>query len=135
MKKLKFLFTNGLFNNPRTVLSRGTFERSHDLSSFANNKISAVINTSHLEILRKHIPDSNIVIVKNTHEAIKMLRDNKIQCVYSDYSPLRFWINKYNIPNVYVSYIETAAQQSGIGIRKDKPLLVSILNKAIKDLL
>lgn len=127
----KLLFTKGLFNNPKTLICKGIFRTSDKISSFNKYKIAVTNNTSHLEILQNTIPDSNIIKVQNMDEAFDLLKQGTIQCVFNDYTPLRYRINKYQIKNVHIGYIESAASQTRIGIRKDKPVLVSILNKGI----
>ena len=130
-RKEKLLFTEGFFNNPKTLVYKGIHKHANDLKSFAKYKIGVVKNTVHLDILKENIPDSNIVEVVHTAEAYKLFTENKIQCVFSDYSPLRYWINKDNVKGVHIGYIETVDAQTRIAIRKDKPLIVSILNKGI----
>lgn len=125
------LFTKGIFNDNKCLMCTDALISSKTLTNFSGKKIAVSRKTIHHDILLQLMPDSNIFPVNGIEEAFDLLDSKKIDCVFNDYSHLMYWAQKRKTANLKIAYTGKIQTETRIAIRNDKPIIVSILNRAI----
>ncbi|NRB39148.1 MAG: transporter substrate-binding domain-containing protein [Pseudomonadales bacterium] len=128
--------TNAFFTNYPAVFThiadQHKIRRWQDL---AGKRITYVQKFSRADkILQPFKDDSRLLPVENTLDALHLLSSRQadvfIGTPLDDYS-----ISKYLIPNIELSFVDQQQKTpGGILVRKDWPILITILNKALKSI-
>ena len=92
----------------------------------ARKKGSALITQ-----LEKLYPAVNIVESKDTLESFEMVADGRAYATISTLPVASYYINKYNLKSIGIAGYTDMRLLLSIAVRKDDPLLLSILNKAL----
>lgn len=130
-----------LYSDPYYIGRLGVYGRTDDLSISNHNDLEGKrvgIQTAHGSIpyIIDEIPEISLIEVDTTAELVKLLALNKLDAIIGN--PLLFHYNsrEYQITNIELkNYIdfknnEKLSTYMHIGVRNDKPLLHSIINKA-----
>ncbi|WP_424688385.1 MAG: PAS domain-containing protein [Halarcobacter ebronensis] len=99
-----------------------------------NKSMGIVKGYAYAEILKNKYPDLNLVYVKNIDEGLKKVDQNELFGFIGTLSTVGYHIQKEYVGNLKIVGKFDQKWNLGIGVRKDYPILVSILNKAIDDI-
>lgn len=127
----QLLFTKPFFNDPMALITNKSGAELSDIESLTNKTIAVKKNSRHLHYIEENAPDAIIYEINTLPEGINLLAKQEVDGVFDDLAPLYHLISSLNLNNIKVAFVEISQQGASIGIRKNAPLLLSILNKAI----
>jgi len=101
-------------------------------NDLVGKRVSVVNKLVNEEVLKKRFPKTVFVIAASTEEAIRFVSENKADAFVCNVPVAQYYINKNDYNNLEISgYTNLKKINLSFGIRKDWPLLLSILNKGI----
>jgi len=112
---------------------------SHDKLFITNFKDSlehtfgAVKGYAFTELLKLKYPSLKIIEYKNTQEGLEAVDHGEIYGFIDNLSTLAYHLQKKYLGSLKITGRIGQDWELGIGVRNDKPLLLSVLNKAIKN--
>lgn len=135
-KEGALLFTESFVHHPLGLFTHVDREKVSSLSALDSMTIAIKKHTSTIDYIKRVYPKAQIIEVKDNAEALQMVSEKKVDGAIDFYSVLNSLMKKHNIGYLQANRIFYADQigMSRIGIRKDAPLLVSLINKAILDM-
>ncbi|AXH13399.1 transporter substrate-binding domain-containing protein [Halarcobacter bivalviorum] len=133
-ERKKFLnFTKAYLEIP-LVLATKTNELFIDDITKVNRSMGIVKGYAYAEILKEAYPNLNLIYVKDIKEGLKKVNEEELFGFIGTLSTVGYHIQKEYIGHLKIVGKFDQKWNLGIGVRKDYPLLLSILNKAIKDI-
>ncbi len=134
-KREQFLnFTDPYLNFPFVIFVRDKQSFTTELPDL-NGKVVAV-EKSYVteEYLRQDYPDINLMEVENTKEALEKLSLGLVDAYVGNLTVGSYLLSQYGLTNIKVGGTTPYTYELKMGVRKDWPELVSILNKFLKTL-
>ena len=126
-------FTNSIFEDPNVIIARNDFEYIEDLSKLKNKTI-AVPKDSYLhEFIERDFPNLKIVHVENFEDAFYLVQNKA-----ADITVNPLITTAYSMKNEHIFNLKIVAKslkyrnELKIAVLKEEPILLDILNKAIK---
>ena len=104
------------------------------LEGLKGKKIGVVKSYVTEELLRKHYPYLNLVPAENVKSALEMLARGESDMYVGNILVTGYYIGQLGYSRIKVIGKTPFEFAQGMGIRKDWPILVSILNKALKSI-
>lgn len=126
-------FTEVYKYSPQTLVAREDESFIDSLEALCGRKVAAIHNTSTLNYLRTHYPCIELLETRTNDESLLALVIGEVDAVFDRFEVLNMKMKEMALvgfKSVYFEYIPPVGF-SRIGVRKDQPLLVSMLNKAI----
>lgn len=125
-----YLFTN-LIYNLRTVLLSNINEKNFNLNQIDNMKIATELGDYANRYLLDNYPEAELIYVDNVEEAYDMFIHGQVDAVIGDEPIITYLLNenKLSIPSFYTHILYE--EEVVLAVSKNKPELVSILNKGI----
>lgn len=129
-RKQHYLFTDPIYNL-RTVLLTNSYDRV-DLSNIKNLKIATEKGDYANSFLTKNYPEAQLIYTNNVEEAFDLFIKGEADAVIGDEPIIAYFLDKKNENhNPNYSIIIMYQEEVVLGVSRNKPELVSILNKAI----
>jgi len=101
-------------------------------TSFLNNKkVSIVKDYGNYDLLRSKYPRINLIQVKNTKEALKLLSEEKVYAAIDILPVLSHQIGKHHFSNLKISGTTEFNFDMKVMVRNDYKELTSVINKSI----
>ncbi|MDH4944830.1 transporter substrate-binding domain-containing protein [Sulfurimonas sp. C5] len=129
----KMYFTKPYIETPLVIIMKKT-QSDHflnDLSAISDKKIAYVSGYGYVDDLKKKYPNIHFQEVNTVQEGLEAVAAGKLDAFICT-----LVIGSYNIPQLGLSNLTVAgkldiAMKLGFGIRKDSPMLLGIINKAL----
>lgn len=127
-------FTLPVIKNPLNIISQYS-KPFRNLEELKGHRVSIVKGFWYQQLLEKHIPEIELLLVENSVDALKAVAYGKADATIDIGAVMQHLMLDHNIPNLIISG-ETQipggeSYYNRIGVRKDWKPLVSALNKAM----
>lgn len=107
----------------------------NSFNNITNKNIATVKGYSIIEEIKRDFPQiKNIKEYDNSLEGLKELSNSQIDYFILDIPSFEFYSKKYGLSNLKIAGPSGYNYNYGFGIKKDNPLLVSILNKLLNNI-
>ncbi len=125
------LFTEKYLTFPISIATSKEEEFIEDFSQISNKKIAVGKNFTAHKLLQEKYPQTNFVFVSGVKEGLELVNKGEVYAIVELKPILSYQIKKYKYDNIKISGNTGVVFDLSIMIRKDYPLLQSILNKEI----
>jgi len=137
--RLKFaLFSEKpVFSMVNALLYKRGGEEFTNLAQLKGKNLAIVRGFFSQELLTKQYPEINLLLTNSTLESMKQVEAGKADATLDGHAILNYYLDRYFFGNL-VSYplldesIFSEPSQLHLGIRSDRPILKSILDKAME---
>lgn len=129
-----FLYSDPYYSFQRVIFVNETNKSIKNLADLANKKVAVQNNSSHHSYL-KAFSSIELTPYPTVEEALKAVSDGKEVAFVGNFATSSYLIKDNGITNLkYITIQSEEKQLLYFAIRKDWPLLVSILNKGLADI-
>ena len=129
-------FTVPYLENTMTVVMKG-----HDRDSVISNlyeikdqKIVVIREYGYLRLIHEKYPEIQFIEVENINEALSGIATGKFDAFVGSFGLSSYQINQMGLQNLKIVGQLPIIMELGLAVRKDWPLLLGILNKAINSI-
>ncbi|MCG7497003.1 transporter substrate-binding domain-containing protein [Vibrio sp. Of7-15] len=134
-KKYTLFSKYSMFDETDALLVQVGNERYTRLENLKGKNLAVVKGFFHEELLKRHYPEINLLLTSNSLESIHQVTDGRADAAIESFAALNFYTNKYFYSNLHIRKIQSnpifTSQPQHIGIRSDKPILKTIIDKAM----
>jgi polar amino acid transport system substrate-binding protein len=127
-------FTQPLFSSPLVLATRLDQFFLSDISSVTHKLHAVVKDTAAIPFLKSRYPGIKLLEVESDQEGLKLLSEEKVFGFISSLEVIAHQVNADKHLNIKVSSTLPDKYSLSIGVRKDLPEWVPILNKAINSI-
>ena len=130
-----YYFTNTIFYQNGVLVVKKSDRSIDGVGDLNFKRVAAQTGDYVNEVLNNKSPNAIVHNTNDYREAVKLLRDGKVDAVVGDESVINHFLNLYGMNDEFEFHDELLYENTFvIGIPKSEPELVSILNKSIKAL-
>ncbi len=130
-----YYFTNTIFYQNGVLVVKKSDRSIDGVEDLNFKRVAAQTGDYVNEVLNNKSPNAIVHNTNDYREAVKLLRDGKVDAVVGDESVINHFLNLYGMNDEFEFHDELLYENTFvIGIPKSEPELVSILNKSIKAL-
>ncbi len=134
-KRKKYaLFSKNYFSFPLSITTLKDENFIEDISYILNKKIAVVKNFIAYEILKKKYPQLDFLLVENVEEGLSAVSEKEAYAFIDTKPTIEYYINKLRFDDLKITGNTGLDFNLSIMIRKDYPILKSILDKTISNL-
>ena len=135
-KRDKYLnFTDTYISYPLVIVTTNDAPFVGSIEDIKDKKIALIKNFSTTELLKKEYPNLNIVLVKNTVEALKKVSKGEAFAYVGSMGEVSYVIKEEGLFNLKIAGITEYKFAWGGAVRKELPKeLLSIINKALESI-
>lgn len=131
----KYLFTNTIFYQNAIMVVKNTDETIKNVYNLTGKKVAAQRGDFVNEFLKREAPGAVIINTDDYRQAVKQLKDGKVDAVVGDESVVYHFLKYYDMTNDFHILDDLLYENRFVfGIPKNEPELVDILNKGINAL-
>ncbi|MEW8404561.1 MAG: EAL domain-containing protein [Candidatus Thiodiazotropha taylori] len=129
-------FTSVYIATPQAIIARGDEQKINDLSALCGRTVAVVASTSRERFLKDSFPCIKRVSVSSNPDIINAIITDQADAGFANYDQIVQNLRSMLVSNLNVIYSKYLPPIGfgRIGVRKDKPELTSILNKAVVSL-
>ena len=124
-------FTNPYLYVPIVLVSREESNYLGGLDGLSGKKVAVVKDYLTEIYLRNNHPLINVVTASNVTKALEMVSNGTADAVMDNLASLTYYMRINNIDGLKVSYTTPYTFEVTMGVRKDWPQLVDIINRSI----
>jgi two-component system sensor histidine kinase/response regulator len=128
------IFTKPYLDFPYVIFNRRGTTQLRGLDDLAGKKVAAIEGYSIVKKLRKDYPLIELTFYQNVKEALQAVSVGEVDAFVGSLAVGGYLIGQEGLTNLQVAAPTSYSRKYGIGVRKDWPELVGILNKAIDTL-
>jgi len=129
-----FLYSEPYYSFQRVMYINENNNTIKNVADVMNRKVAVQANSSHHSYL-KTFASIELSLYVNVDEALKAVSDGREEVFIGNFATSNYLIKAEGITNLKYVKIESEEKQSiHFAVRKDWPVLVSILNKALADI-
>lgn len=128
-----YLFTDSIYNLRTVLLTRSS--ESFNVNQINNMRVATEKGDYANNYLMENYPNVELVYTNNVEDGLVLFLNGKVDAVIGDEPIITYLLNKRNEnQNPEYSNIVLYQEEVVLGVPKDKPELVPILNKAINSI-
>jgi polar amino acid transport system substrate-binding protein len=127
-------FTQPLLTSPIVLATRQDQFFITDLNSIADKPIAIIKNSAAASLVKQHYPQLNIIDVTSIKEGLNKLSEERVFGYVDSLEVIAHNVSKEHYVNIKISSTLPIEFDLAIGVRKDWPEWVPILNKAIQSI-
>ncbi|HJO92147.1 MAG TPA: transporter substrate-binding domain-containing protein [Victivallales bacterium] len=116
------------------ILTRKNYSGDLTLSSLGNMNVAIVKGYAVADYIKQNYPTINLEYVSNVYDGLSKLSMGQVEAMILDISEATFCIEAEEITNLKVAGKTEYLDRVCIGVRNDWPILVSIINKGLKQI-
>ncbi|MBI9089990.1 MAG: transporter substrate-binding domain-containing protein [Desulfobacterium sp.] len=128
------LFTRPFLNFPIVIMTRVNSPKFTGLKDLANQIVAIPVNSYTHEFLKKDYPGLRLLLTDNIGTALKAVAHGKADAVVGNLASISYLTRKMGLLHLKVAALTPYEYKLCIGVRKDWPELVKILDKALREL-
>jgi polar amino acid transport system substrate-binding protein len=126
-----FLFTNGYTSFSNAIFSGPDVNYIGDLNELNGRRVVVVHDYAVQELLVMDYPDIQLISARDTEQALLQLARGEADAYVGNILVTGYYIGKLGLNQIKIVGETPYRFEQSMGVRKDWPLLVSILNKAL----
>ena len=129
-RKNLFLFTDGYFKYQRAIFSiEGS--PNYKFSGLEEIKVGVQRNSSHYSFIT-YETDIEPILYEDVESMITALSLGEIDAIVANYATTKYLASQMGISNIKADEVmDSETSELGMAVNRDKPMLASILNKAL----
>ena len=128
------LFTDPYLSYKIAIITRTSTQLTDDLSYFDGKKMTRKKGSGLIDIVAEKNPKIMIIQTGNYLESLLMVQDKRADFTVAPVPEASYYMSKFGLYDLQISgYLETPFDLS-MAIKKDEPLLVSILQKGLNSI-
>ncbi|MEA1969360.1 MAG: transporter substrate-binding domain-containing protein [Thermodesulfobacteriota bacterium] len=116
---------------PGAIITRKAVKRQLTLKSLANKRVAIVLGYVWQEYVEADYPDVNIIAVADTSSGLKLVADGTVYAMVAALPMALYYIEKHGLSNLCFAGETGYVTKLSFLIRKDLPLLKTIMDKAL----
>ena len=124
-------FTQSYLKIPIVLVTRVDMPFVSGIEGLAGKRFAIIANAPMANKLKTEHPELNYLETKNLSEALQAVADGEADATLGNNASLTYYIRRGNIKGLKVVASLPETLDLSFGVRKDWPLFVSILNKAL----
>jgi PAS domain S-box-containing protein len=128
------LFTDSYLHYKLAIITQNDKPLIDNIENILDKSISRKKGSGLITQLKKRYPNIKIVQTKDYLEAIHKVSSGEVYCTIATLPVASYYIHEFAINNLNVAGYTNMTYDLSIAIRDDKPILHSILNKALKNI-
>jgi len=129
--KTHLIFTNSYLSNPIVITMRNSENHVENLSLISDKKIALIKDYGYASKIRRQYPDIQFITVDDIQHGLISVSTGEVDALLCTLSLCSYTISELALNNVRIVGRTSFDTKLALGIQKDLPELVSILNKAI----
>ncbi|MCX4189616.1 response regulator [Methylophaga sp. OBS3] len=129
-----FLFTQPYISIPSVIITPKGTPRLSQLSDLGDRTIGVIEGYSYNEWLKDAYPNANTVPVKSISEGLTLVEEGALDAMIANKLSAIDRVNSLGLSNLKVNFVTSYNFELAIGVRKDWPELVKILNKSLSQI-
>ena len=134
-RKKKLLFSKGYWQTPWVILHPHFLGRQSKLSNFYGKQLAIVKSFYLVDYFREYHPLITLKFVNNREEGLQAIQQGKVDGMIETVSSASQLLKEESLVSLAISVIEDIPpDQSHFGVKKNNPLLISILDKGLADI-
>jgi PAS domain S-box-containing protein len=126
-----FHFTKPVFSTPIIIATRKDYTVVDGLKNLKNNKVGVVKGYITEEILSNNFPGIKRITFNSLSEGLLALDEKQIDAFIDNLATISWEIEHASLQNIKIAALTNYKMELAIGVRKDWPELIPILDKAI----
>ena len=127
-------FTQPVFTSPIVLATRQDQFFISDLTSLGDKPIAIIKNSAAKVLIKNQHPSLNIIDVDSVQTGLKLLSEKKVFGYMDSLEVIAHYVNKGHYIDIKISGTPPLNFDLAIGVRKDWPEWVPLLNKAIQNI-
>ena len=134
-ERLEYLnFTDAYISFPMVIATTNNSPYIGSIKDLAGLKVGVVESYVTHENLSRDYPELDLVPTKTLDDALTALSNSEIDAVVDNLAAITYGITKLQIENIKIAAPTEYSFELHMGVRKDWPELVSILDKALNEI-
>ncbi len=127
-------FTEPIVVSHNVIIAREDQEYMPDIKDALHMRIGMVKGYANEERTKKDLPDAKLVYVKSLDDGLKKVSDGKIDVMIEGLLSAGLRISELGLANLKIAGQTSYKDEYRIGVRKDEPILLDVLDKAVRSL-
>jgi polar amino acid transport system substrate-binding protein len=127
-------FTQTLFTSPIVLATRLDQFFISDLKKITDQSIAIIKNSAAVTLVKNKYPQINLIEVLSVKEGLTLLSEKKVFGYIDSLEVIAYNVNKSHYVNLKISSTLPIEYDIAIGIRKDWPEWIPLINKAIQSI-
>ena len=124
-------FTRPYMSFPLVIMTRKDAPYVNGVQDFGDFKVAVSRGHASQEIIERDFPDKKLYLAKDIDEGLQALSGGSVDAYIDNLGSISYATQKLDLQNLKVAATTPYAMDLAMGIRKDWPQLVSILNKVL----
>ena len=124
-------FTTPYFEIPTVIATKNDVSFIEDLQHLKGKKIAVIQGYAIIDMLKKHYPMLDLIEVENPQKALEMVSKGKVFGFIDTLASIGYRLKNDFRDNIKISGKFDYDWQMRIGVRRDDPILLDILQKAL----
>ena len=134
-QRAKFLnFTNSYLSFPMVIAARTDFPFISGLEDLKDETIAVVDGYVSQEILKNKFPELTLSPVESVTEGLKQVSRNKADVFVGNLASITYCSRQTGLANIKIAAVTPYKFELSMGVRKDWPRLVAILDKVLTNM-
>ncbi len=131
-REYHFAFTQPYISFHSVVVVRDDFPFVPDMAALLDRRFALVRDYNETELLRAQYPQMNVMLVDTVDEALRLVSTGQAEATAGNIAVLHFKIRQLGLTNLKVAApTDEKERLVYMGVRKDWPELVSIMDKGL----
>ena len=127
-------FTSSYLSIPLVLATENNVVFMDDMSVLKNKKIGIVKGYAFNELIRRNYPNITVVDVENIHDGLQRVVNGELFGFIGTIASIGYALQRDFIGELKIAGKFKQRWELGIGVRKDEPILLDILEKAVENL-
>ena len=127
-------FTNPISSYKLAIITQNGKPVVQDLDEVIDKKMAKQKDSEYIDILKENYPSIDILKTRNDYQTLEAVNSNKVHFALEPLPVVAFYTSKYALNNIFISRYTDMLLESNIAVSKNNNILLSILNKTIKEI-
>jgi|GEM_PF-2214592 len=129
-----FNFTDDYISMPIMIFAGGDINYIGGLDQLKGRRVSVIEGYATHELLASNHPGVELVVTQSIEHALRLLAEGEVDAFVGNIITTTHYLNKLGLSQIKVVGETPYRYDQSMAVRKDWPLLISILDKALKAL-